>query len=210
MLISHRYKFIYIKNRKVAGTSIEAFFERYCLSPEQEITHASKHERTAYISSHGIIGSRQTKSRGKWFGHLPASAIQTYIGKKAFNRYYKFCVVRNPWDKVVSHYRSRGTKYKERISFEQHVHITKNLDWWIYTINNTPVCNFYIRFENLEEGIRKVTKKLGISNYIKYSLPTYKQRLEKVDYKIFYTQKTQNIVARQYKDEIKLFSYTFA
>lgn len=29
VLISHKYKFIYIKNRKVAGSSIQSFFGKY-------------------------------------------------------------------------------------------------------------------------------------------------------------------------------------
>lgn len=35
VLVSHRFQFIYIKNRKVAGTSVEAFFEKYCDEPKK-------------------------------------------------------------------------------------------------------------------------------------------------------------------------------
>jgi len=34
MLVSHKNKFIYIKNRKVAGSSVEAMFQEYCLPPK--------------------------------------------------------------------------------------------------------------------------------------------------------------------------------
>lgn len=36
MLISHKYKFIFLKAFKVSGTSTESFLERYCLSDEDK------------------------------------------------------------------------------------------------------------------------------------------------------------------------------
>jgi hypothetical protein len=41
VLVSYLHKFIYIKNAKVAGTSVEAFFEKYCVKPniEHKIIH---------------------------------------------------------------------------------------------------------------------------------------------------------------------------
>lgn len=32
VLISHKYKFIYIKNYKVGGTSCEVFFQQFCVN----------------------------------------------------------------------------------------------------------------------------------------------------------------------------------
>ena len=37
MIISHKHKFIFIKTRKTAGTSIELFLSRFC-GPEDIIT----------------------------------------------------------------------------------------------------------------------------------------------------------------------------
>ena len=42
VLVSHRYKFIYIKNRKVAGSSVESFFGKYCQNPNKEYAYTKE------------------------------------------------------------------------------------------------------------------------------------------------------------------------
>lgn len=55
MLISHRKKFIFTKTNKTAGTSIESYYERFCMPVgEWEESHA----REEYISDTGVIGYR--------------------------------------------------------------------------------------------------------------------------------------------------------
>ena len=55
MLKSHRYRFIYAKTLKNAGTSFESFFEEMCM-PDGEWTES--HARNEYESSSGVIGYR--------------------------------------------------------------------------------------------------------------------------------------------------------
>ncbi len=62
MLVSYRKKFIYTKTAKPAGTSVESFFEQYCMPEgEWEFTHASEE----YVSKEGIIGYRGTNAKGR-------------------------------------------------------------------------------------------------------------------------------------------------
>ena len=84
-------------------------------------------------------------------------------------------------------------------------------NWDIYTINDIPVCNFYIRFENLKEDIIKVCKILKITNYNLDDLPNYKSnyRNSKKHYREYYDSETQNIVYQKYKKEIQYFGYNF-
>ncbi|GMR18819.1 MAG: hypothetical protein BMS9Abin33_1262 [Gammaproteobacteria bacterium] len=42
--------------------------------------------------------------RKKFFNHMPAYLVQCRIPGKIWNNYFKFCVERNPWDKMLSHY----------------------------------------------------------------------------------------------------------
>jgi hypothetical protein len=53
MLVSHQRKFIYTKTVKTAGSSVESYFEPYCISPEEYPLHrpGELHE-----SEQGIIG----------------------------------------------------------------------------------------------------------------------------------------------------------
>jgi len=151
-LISHRFKFIYIKNRKVAGASVESFFGKYCITPkdEQHYTHSEVVDEVS--SPFGVIGKRGAAGKYKtYWGHMPAIDIQKEIGKDLFRSYTKFCVVRNPWDKIVSefwfvnknrHLELLGWK-KVKARFEQFVNnqVNESLDWFIYTIDGQPICD---------------------------------------------------------------------
>jgi hypothetical protein len=59
-----------------------------------------------YSSDFGIITSRgmQNFDRNfyqKYYSHMSAEEIKKIIGDEKFNNYIKFCVVRNPYDKMV-------------------------------------------------------------------------------------------------------------
>ena len=56
VLVSHKYKFIYIKNVKVAGTSVESFFGKYCIDPEKDYSYNDCINE--HIDEFGILGSR--------------------------------------------------------------------------------------------------------------------------------------------------------
>ena len=105
MLVSHRKKFIVTKGEKTAGTSVESFFERFCM-PEGEWT--ATHDREEHVSESGIIGFRgagygKAKS-STWRNHMSASEIRDQLGRAIWDDYYKFTVIRNPFDKLVSLY----------------------------------------------------------------------------------------------------------
>ncbi|MCW8925269.1 MAG: sulfotransferase family 2 domain-containing protein, partial [Xanthomonadales bacterium] len=73
--------------------------------------------------------------------HLMASEVIGRIGMDAWNGAYKFTVVRNPWDKVVSHYEYRRKKNKTEIatrgiSFSDWVNMTYGDDKDTFYYNN--------------------------------------------------------------------------
>ena len=100
MLISHKKKFIFTKTVKTAGTSIESYFEPYCM-PEGEWTES--HARNEYVSDTGIIGYRGENRKGStWYNHMPAVVIRDLLGSEKWDEYFKFTVMRNPFDKLIS------------------------------------------------------------------------------------------------------------
>ena len=73
MLISHRKRFIYTKTVKTAGTSVEVYFEPWCL-PENTWTFS--HARDQTVCADGIIGYRgNNRGDSSWWNHMPASLI---------------------------------------------------------------------------------------------------------------------------------------
>lgn len=207
VLISHTHKFIFIKNFKVAGTSVEAYFEKYCMDPSVE--HIVQERLDSAISKYGIVGHREDGKPTNFYNHMSANLIKRYIGDDTFNNYFKFCVVRNPYDKMVSHYHFRFKNKKNMPSFEDFVKSHNTYNYNRYCINNKSCIDFYIRFEFLEYDLKTLCKKLNIE-YDLNKLPKYKSHYrENKDYRHYYNEELKQIVYNNHKKEFELFNYKF-
>ena len=241
VLVSHRYKFIYVAGYKVASTSVAAFFERYCLPEGQEDAHQPKCESRLITTKAGFIGPRPSEkgftpvildttgaqgtlivppgmdradfanSIPPMFSHLPLSRILNtpYIDLsfKQLKKYYKFTIVRNPWDVQVSMY---FYIVKNGESFEKFVKELCTVNSDVYSLNGKPACDFYIRYENLENDIRTVCNTLNIKIDTTLDLPNHRTTSrETKGYRKFYTDELRDYVASKCAVEIKKFGYTF-
>jgi len=200
VLVSHRYKFIYIKNKKVAGTSVEAFFEKYCVGEKKEKSYVIQHSSKPKCTMSGIIGNREfTPNKSLiYYNHMTAVELKRALGETIFGDYYKFCVVRNPYDVLVSgYYYSKTTdsfaefieKRVERSNYER------------YSIDDAPICDFYIRYENLLEDVEAVCKKLGVEFDLS-QMPNFKgDYRHNKDYRSMYDEYTRKKVEESCKKE---------
>jgi hypothetical protein len=82
MILSHKHKFIFISNGKTGTTSIQA-----ALAPLQEAEHLD-------LGIPGLFSK----------GHIPPALLKSFVGRRVWETYYKFCFVRNPWDWMVSQF----------------------------------------------------------------------------------------------------------
>jgi hypothetical protein len=209
VLISHIYKFIYIKNYKVAGTSVEAFFEKYCVNPNE--TYVQEEKRDESVSEYGIVGNREKGKGSKYFNHMSTKDVRLNLGNKKFKKYFKFCVVRNPYEKMVSLFHFKGNEFdKEAFKEFCKKKICSNIHNCIRK-NGTPKCDYFIRYEKLQEGIKEVCQRIGINDYDLNDLPYYKSeyRKERRHYRDYYDEETQKIVYEKHKREFEFFKYEF-
>lgn len=218
ILISHRHKFIYTKTIKTAGTSVESFFERFCM-PENEWEQL--HYRPAHISSAGIVGYRgEDISQQQWFNHMPAELIRDKIGTSVWEEYFKFCVIRNPYEKAVSafyFYKLKGNLGVESQNLNDAELFLRWLkvsgppdDRCCYMINDKICLDFFIRYESLEKDILKVCNLIGLDS-CNVVLPKYKSEFRPVDAsaKKMYCSEAIDIIKNYYSFELDYFDYAF-
>lgn len=113
MIISHKLKFIYIKNRKVAGTSFEVFFKQF-LDPDDIITNIEvmDDDDEKYNETCNPCGFKQ---------HVYASTLKDLAIEKGYltidqwYSYDKYTFIRNPWDYMESYYCYYWKKIEKRI-----------------------------------------------------------------------------------------------
>jgi len=219
MLVSHRKKFIYTKTVKTASTSVEVYFEKYCM---KEGEWSFIHSRNEYVSESGIIGLRgsaedQKQKPRRFYNHMPASAIKELIGENLWNDYFKFCVIRNPFEKVISGF----FHFVINRSFEEPAVMIKKFRSWvekdkgnavkdrhIYMIDKKICMDFFIRHEKLSEGVGTVCHKLDIP-FDPGLIPTLKNRYKQADIRIedYYDNKCISIITKNYAFEFDYFNY---
>ena len=231
MLVSHKNRFIYTKTVKTAGTSVESYFEPFCMKKED---WRFSHGRREYNSEKGIVGVRSRSpldiQGAIWWNHMPAKTIKALLGDDTWDSYFKFCVIRNPFEKMVSAFRSFGGNVPVQLpatdsSFEARNHsgtfqkIKRKFERWLvsvplpldqnkYMIDGVFCMDYVIRFEALSEGMAHVCKKLHIE-YEKGKMAHLKKTTKpNVECRDYYSNRSLEIVERAYKWEIQEFGYS--
>jgi len=222
VLISHKYKFIYIKNVKTASSTVENFFAKYCCPEGTEILCKNTPLKHELNTEYGFVGGDSTRKKNnndKLPGLLAQHTGSIILKKKfpeEFKEYYKFCVVRNPYQRIVSRFLwdkkiniiSKDMNFKNYIKNESKNPINKMNDDWYHriTLNGKLCCNFYINFDNLEKDIELVCKKLNITDYNIKELK-HINKTETYNYKDYFDIENQKIVSEHCYEEIKYFDY---
>lgn len=201
---------------------------KYLLNDYENPIRFSKKEKFIFIHINKNAGTSISKALGMFRKkHLTAKELIDHhgIGQINFRNIYKFAVVRNPWDRVVSQYKFRvkTNQCKMRtnpISFKNWVKKVygKNKDDyyynnpkmfltqadWLKDYNDEIHIQKVIKFENLESDFSDVTNYLQLN----IKLPHYNMTKKKIYYE-FYDEESINIISEYFKEDIKLFKYQY-
>lgn len=156
--------------------------------------------------------------------HATAIEYRNKFGDK-FLEYFKFTIVRNPWDWLVSRYfwckddrryhkhvRSDFKNFMHSIGEEADIARVKILNrtlipqhYRILDESENQIVDFVGRFENLQEDFNISCDRIGIPHR---KLP-HKFKTKHKHYTEYYDDETREIVAEKYAKDIEYFGYEY-
>lgn len=195
MLISHPFRFVFVKTMKTAGTSVEAFLEPYCCPPG----HVAEHWTPTLISDYGVVGRRWPQNDRDDFGyynHMPVAEIRARLAD--FERYTCIATVRDPYDRAVSlfHYVHATYRPPGGIPLEQAIALVAagqlqqlqqqfvqfleqgfTDDYPLLTLNGQLAIQHWIRYESLVADLEQLVVDLGLplQGSVADQLPQFKR-----------------------------------
>ena len=159
LIISHKHRFIFIRPKKVASSSIE-FALRQILGPRDVATSLRLYRPT---------GPLQLPSVG-YISGCPPHATAYHIKRwfpQAWKSYHKFTLVRNPWDVCVSLYfwflsKDTGKPGTQKSPKALRSICLKYSNLPYTFLSGLPYADTYIRFDNLTEDLKSLSTRLGV------------------------------------------------
>jgi hypothetical protein len=230
MIISHKYRFIFIKTHKTAGTSIELFLARAC-GADDVVTPISDdvptHQPRNYLGVFNPIPEtvsgaspswRRTlldlKRRRRYYNHASAALVRARTSRRVWDGYFKFCVERNPWDKTISHFHMNRARSGGTLDFSDFI-TTRDFftDHALYTDPRDPrrvIVDRVVRYENLDDDLGQVLGFLGVPypGSLRERAKA-EHRRDRQDYREVYTPAQARTVESAFAREIEFHGYSF-
>jgi len=223
-MISHKYKCIFIHIPKCAGTSIEAALghldghtgrsgqDHRSIRMIQPITLQA-------FSSIENIKEILRSIKHKYSRKVLNPKNKYVVSRDQYNSYFKFTIVRNPWARAFSWYKNvmRDEIHRAKYGITGELPFTEFLKqyvgkgmlrpqlYWIKDFKGEIPLDYIGHLERLNVDFQEICKHLNISNI---ALP-HMMKGTGDDYRKYYDDESIEIVMANYKEEIKLFGYTF-
>lgn len=161
-------------------------------------------------------------------GHAPLADYAGVFSPHEFNTYFKFTIVRNPWDRLLSAFvflKKGGFNQEDARWSSKHLSsysdfntfvkgwVNRKSVWtkqhfypqsYFVELNGKINVDYVGRFENINEDFAVVARRLGIEGELDHLNGTGKK-----NYRDYYDKESGEIVADVYRDDIALFDYRF-
>ena len=178
MIISHKLKVIFIKPFKVAGTSFQAALSKYC--GENDIVCFSEDYEKRNLEE---LQKFKTSFNDISFDeHASATVVKEIVPKDIWDNYLKISIIRCPYDTHISAYWYRNKNINGKY-FSLWTLCTRPSIFFIncenLSIGKRLAVDFLIRYEHLDEDIKKLEMKIGCPGL----LETFNNISEKADFR---------------------------
>jgi hypothetical protein len=198
-MISHKLKFIFIHIPKTSGNSLSLFLKDLI---NNSITCSKGNGNGEGIK----VYCEKTKLDIK---HQPINYYKNLYGKN-INNYFKFTIVRNPYDRILSFYfwkkgeKNQVFNRKEFINFVNKKNSLQSIHQHQYIDNSFHI----IHFENLIDELKNIVcfkDQVDFSNY-----PTLNASSNsKKNYNEILDKELKNLVYNKFKKDFILFGYDY-
>jgi hypothetical protein len=227
LFISHKYRFIFIRTEKTAGTSLSKAFH-IMHQDDPKPTGSKKYgsyegvkRRPAWSKFSPIHYGALERNLPVLFGlhsHATAKDVRDVVGRRIFDTYYKFAVDRNPWERQLSLYYQRSAKNKKtdlnfdrdmRSAFYRATEYCHLHNWRMYAIGDELVADRVLRYETLSADLDELCRHLGIEQKLDMPRLRADHRPDRQHYSAHYSPATRDLVGRWYAREIEALGYKF-
>lgn len=218
MLVSHSKKFIFLKIPKTASTSLEMYFEKYCVDPDK---WDGQNQRDEAVSDYGIVGARPKNEHCTFYNHMPVDLLVKSIGQEMLDSYFVFSSIRNPYEVLVSKFLFNALQRNVlEIDISDEQSVIANFRTWIKSnikpnhfsrfcfYKSKMVVDYFIQHQDILTGLKTVCDRLDI-DYEPENLQHSKRT--KTDLNIplsaFYSDELVEMVESYFKFELEYFNY---
>lgn len=181
-------------------------------------------KKVAFIHINKTGGSSIERALGLPFEHKTALEKRAELGEENWLKRFRFTIVRNPWDKVVSHYFYRvktnqtgladnpidfNTWVKRTYGEQDPLYYDKAKmfmpQWqWITDEHGELMVKFIGRFERLEQDFQRICRRIRRQA----SLPHIKKS-NRGHYRQYYNDESIEIIRRWFAGDIAYFGYEY-
>lgn len=197
-MISPDHDIIFIPIPKCAGVSVRAFLRGSGFRP-----------------SH--LGHHPEDVRSGFYRRGVAERMLRHGDRDLWNRSLKFCVCRNPYDRLVSGWSFCRAQNHTQVPFDYFVRYLHTFDsfgvvWHCVlsqtrhvSVDDTPAVDVVCRFEHLESDLQAIRARVGRPDA---ALP-HQNRSAHKSYREYYTRELQDIVFERFADDFNCFGYGY-
>lgn len=215
MIISPGRGYVFVHIPKTGGTSMAAALEARAHRDDILIGDTEKAQRRR-----GRVAKLREQAAGRLWKHSTLADIDGVVTAEALDRMLCFCLVRNPWDRVVSYYHwlrgqdfdhaaVRIAKAVDFAAFLRHPHTQETLRAWPYGRYMRDAAGqergLFLRLEHLTEDWAPLVDHLGFTPGI-----GHQNRSDRAsDWRGYYDDETRAIVADLCAEDVVRFGYRF-
>lgn len=229
MILSHAHRFLFLKTKKTAGTSLEIALAGICgphdvITPIPERDEAERRRlglrgpqnctvRAGLYRGQDALRLALHRQRLVFRNHSPALDIRRLVPRDVWDGCYKFCFDRNPWDKTLSHYHWQGgdRRFGSVKEFLLSGRGQPYSNYQLYSIRGFVAVDRVYRYEEMEAALADLSRRLDLA--VPLRMPDFRakgaSRPDRRHYRDVLTDEEAEMIAIACAREIRLLGYEF-